>query len=77
MAVVVIVDPVRIKGCEEWREGHMHEMNRNIRANTPSPLLPQSSVQIKGGVFLGAYGTSKPKKFVYNCLQLYNNYHRN
>ena len=35
--------------------------------NTPSPLLPQSSVQIKEGIFLGAYGTSKPKKFVYSC----------
>ena len=30
----------------------------NIRANTPSPLLPQSSVQKGGGgVFSGAYGT--------------------
>ena len=32
----------------------MYETNR---ANTTSPLLPQSGVQKMGGVFLGPYGS--------------------
>ena len=46
-AVIVIVNLVHIKIARSRGWGH-------IRANTPSPLLPQSSVK-KGGIFSGTY----------------------
>ena len=49
-AVVVIVDLARIQYYEEWKEGEYVWDEFNIRANTPSPLLPQSSV--KKGVYI-------------------------
>ena len=44
-AVVVIVDLVCIQDYEERREGVYAQDELSIQANTPSPLLPRSSVQ--------------------------------
>ena len=43
-AVVMIVDLVHIKDCEEWREGAYAQDEFNIRANAPCPLLLQSNL---------------------------------
>ena len=46
-AVVVIVNLGYTQDCEEWRRVYAQD-ELNIRANAPSPLLPQSSVQNRG-----------------------------
>jgi len=50
----MIADLTRIKDCKEWSEGMeggVYAQDKlNIRANAPSQLLHQSSVQ-KGSIF--------------------------
>ena len=44
-------DLSRIEYCEEWKEGVYAQDELNVRANAPSPLMPQSSVQNGGAYF--------------------------
>ena len=46
----MIVDLSHITYCEEWKKGVYAQDKLNVRANTASPLLPQSSAQ-KGGAY--------------------------
>ena len=48
LAVIIVIEFVRIQDYEEQREGYAQD-ELNIRANAPSPLFSKRSVQKEGG----------------------------
>ena len=59
MPVIMIVNFACVQGYEEWRKGAYARNRLNVRANAPSPLLSENSVQ-KGACISGAYGNGVP-----------------